>query len=117
MDWIKPVKDIFRCFSADKSSFTIVQVNGQKGKAGSPFIVKPAASKNRLPGLIVSHIIQDQQEDVTAPAIICFQKNRNNKQTKNTEKLYWSVIFKIFYGTKSEISQEKGKKYVLFFVV
>lgn len=62
MDWIKPVKEIFRRFSVDKSPLPIVQVNGQKGETGSPFIVKPAASKDRLPGLIVSHIVHDQEK-------------------------------------------------------
>ena len=113
MDWIKPVKEIFRRFSADKSPLPIVQVNGQKGETGSPFIVKPAASKDRLPGLIVSHIVHDQEKNISPPSVICFQKNGNNKQYQDTEKLYQALILKIFDGTKRQVSQEKREKHIL----
>ena len=116
MDWIKPVKEIFRRFSADKSPLPIVQVNGQKGETGSPFIVKPAASKDRLPGLIVSHIVHDQQENIPPPSIVCFQKNGNNKQSQDAEKLHRRSGLEIFDGTKGQISEEKREKHILSFV-
>ena len=65
MDRIKPVKEVFCRFSADKSSFSIVQVNGQKGETGPPFIIEPAASQDRLSRFIVSHIIHDQQKNIS----------------------------------------------------
>ena len=116
MDWIKPVKEIFRRFSVDKSPLPIVQVNGQKGETGSPFIVKPAASKDRLSGLIVSHIVHDQEKNISPPSIVCFQKNGNNKQSQDAEKLHRRSGLEIFDGTKGQISEEKREKHILSFV-
>ena len=117
MDWIKPVKEIFCCFSADEASFSIVQVNGQKGETGSPFIVKPAASEDCLAWLVVSHIIHDQQEDISPPSIVCFQKNGNNKQPQDAEKLYRRSGLEIFDGTKGQISEKKHEKHILSFIM
>ena len=116
MDWIKPVKEIFRRFSADKSPLPIVQVNGQKGETGSPFIVKPAASKDRLPGLIVSHIVHDQEKNISPPSVICLQKHRDSQQCQHADKLHFLIIPEVFQGTECQVSQKQGEKYILFFI-
>lgn len=116
MDWVKPVEEIFCGFSADEASFSIVQVNGQKGKSGPPFIVKPATPEDCLAWFIVSHIVHDQQEDIAPLSIVCFQKNGNNKQSQDAEKLHRRSGQEIFDGTKGQISEEKREKHILSFV-
>ena len=116
MHRIKPVKEILSPFSPDKPSLPVIQINGQKGETRPPLVIKPAASKDRLPGLIVSHIVHDQEKNISPPSVICFQKNGNNKQSQDTEKLYQALILKIFDGTKRQVSQEKREKHILSFV-
>ena len=79
MDWIKPVKEIFRRFSVDKSPLPIVQVNGQKGETGSPFIVKPAASDDSLGSFFIAKPVHDKQENKPPPSVICLKKNGDSE--------------------------------------
>mgnify|MGYP000339696998 CR=1 FL=1 len=96
MHRIKPVKNIFQKFSFYKSTFTIVHINGKKSKAGFPFIVKPAASDDRLGGFIVAEPVHDQQEYKSPPSVICLQKHRDSQQCQYADKLH--IPYVIFLG-------------------
>ena len=57
-----------------------------------------------------------QQEDIPPPSIVRFQKNGNNKQSQDAEKLHRRSGQEIFDGTKGQISEKKREKHILSFV-
>lgn len=73
MKGIKYIKEIFGSLSFDKTALSVVHVDGQKRKAGLPFIEKPAASHNCLRHLLVTEKIQDQKKDISFPSVIRVQ--------------------------------------------
>ncbi len=74
MKRIEYIEKVFSCFSFYKTALAIVHVNGEKGKAGFPLIVEPAASDYRLGGFVAAEPVHDQQKYKTPPAIVCVQK-------------------------------------------
>ena len=48
MHRVKQIKEIFRGFSLDKAAFSIVHINGDKGKAHFPFVIHPECADKCL---------------------------------------------------------------------
>ncbi len=117
MKRIKNIEKVFGCFSFDESPLSIIHVYGKEGKAGLPFVVKPAAPYNCLRGLIIAQQVHDQKKNIAFPSVICIQAEGNTKKQQHTEKLQAFVFTKLFDCTERKISQEQGEKDVLFFIM
>ena len=70
---IKCVEEIFCPFSLNKSSFAVVQIQGEESKAGLPFVDQPAASDHCLGRLVLMKPVHDQQKYKPFILVICFQ--------------------------------------------
>ena len=110
----KTSKNIFQKFSFYKSTFTIVHINGKKSKAGFPFIVKPAASDDRLGGFIVAEPVHDQQEYKSPPSVICLQKHRDSQQCQHADKLHFLIIPEVFQAQNARYPRNRVKNTFCF---
>ena len=68
---IKQIKKVFRGFSLDKAAFSIVHINGNKGKTHFPLIIHPESADQCLLELLGTEQIHDQDQKKAMPAVIC----------------------------------------------
>ena len=71
MHRVKQIKEIFRGFSLDKAAFSIVHINGNKGKTHFPLIIHPESADKCLLELLGTEQIHDQDRKKAMPAVIC----------------------------------------------
>ena len=65
MHRVKQIKEIFRGFSLDKAAFSIVHINGDKGKAHFPFVIHPECADKCLQDPPRADQVHDQDEQKT----------------------------------------------------
>ena len=98
----------------DKAAFSIVHINGNKGKTGFPFITQPAASNDRLGYFLISEKIHQNEKDETTPSVICMQQDRDTEESKQREKMHPRCFPEVFKSTEGKISKKESKKNILF---
>ena len=116
MQRIKCVKEIFGEFSTDKSSLSVVHIDGDEGKAGLPFIIQPAASHDRLGGFFISEKIHDQKENISLPSVIGVQLHSDIEKDQQAQDLFPGSAAEVFQGAHAQKSQKQSEKYILLHI-
>ena len=116
MQRVEEIEEILEVFAFDKTSFPIVQIDGDKGKTGFPFIIKPAASSDQLVHGVVAEHIHEQDKDKASPPIIRLEKIGCRKQRQEAEKLYHAFIPEILQSPAAKEPQEQSEIHILFLI-
>ena len=112
---VKGVEQIFCPLSLNEAAFAVVHIDRDKGKAGLPFVIEPAASHNGLCRLVHTEKIEKNNKNKTAPAIIRIEFYGNQQKSQDTKKLFLLIFPEVFKSPDCKISQKQGEKYILFF--
>lgn len=113
---IEGIEKIFPEFSPDKSPLSVVHIDKQKGKAGFPFIIQPAASDDGLSGLIIAEPVHDQKKYISFPAVIRLQIIGRDQKDCHGDHLHHLLLLEMLDGAEGQISKKQGEKYILPFI-
>lgn len=113
MQRIERIKQIFQIFAMNKSTFAVIEPDGNKGQTGDPFKIQAQAAENCLVYRLVPEQVENQKENDAINPVIHLSPVRGRQGGKDTQQLEDRFSGEGFQSPHAEKRYEQSEKNIL----